>query len=110
MRQTTDVLKGTLDLMILKALSLGPLHGYGVVKWIRGITEDALQIEDGALYPALHRLRQRGWVTAEWGLSENNRRARYYELTEKGRQQLEQELSSWSRFAAALEKIVGAAG
>jgi transcriptional regulator len=81
----TDVLKGTLDLMILKALSWGPTHGYGVTKWIRSTTEGALDVDDGALYPALHRLERRGWIEAEWGVSENNRRAKYYRLTREGR-------------------------
>jgi transcriptional regulator len=104
----TDVLKGTLDLMILKALSWGPTHGYGVTKWIRSTTEGALDVDDGALYPALHRLERRGWIEAEWGVSENNRRAKYYRLTREGRGQLRRELTSWARFAAALTKIVDA--
>ena len=108
MHDPTDVLKGTLDLMILKALSRGALHGYGVVRWIRSTTDEALQVEDGALYPALHRLERRGWVVAEWGLSENNRRAKYYELTSAGRRQLERELKTWTRFSEALQKIIRA--
>lgn len=104
----TDVLKGTLDLMILKALSWGPMHGYGVTKWIRSTTDGALDVDDGALYPALHRLERRGWIEAEWGVSENNRRAKYYLLTREGRGQLRRELTSWARFAAALTKIVNA--
>jgi transcriptional regulator len=107
-RHNTDVLRGTLDLMILKALSWGPAHGYGVLKWIRSTTQDTLQVEDGALYPALHRLEARGWIEAEWGVSENNRRARYYALTVEGRRQLRRELTTWSRFSDALEKIVNA--
>jgi PadR family transcriptional regulator PadR len=103
-----DVLKGTLDLMILKALSWGPTHGYGVTKWIRHTTEGTLDIDDGALYPALHRLERRGWIDADWGVSENNRRARYYSLTPDGRRQLRRELSSWARFSEALSKIVAA--
>jgi transcriptional regulator len=106
--EQTDVLKGTLDLMILKALSWGPTHGYGVTKWIRSTTEGALDVDDGALYPALHRLERRGWIEAEWGVSENNRRAKYYRLTREGRGQLRRELTSWARFAAALTKIVDA--
>ena len=108
MSQTTDVLKGTLDLMILKVLSWGPMHGYGIVKWIRRTTEGTLQIEDGALYPALHRLEGKGWIRAEWGASENNRRAKYYELTSAGREQLGRAVSSWARFSAAVWKIVNA--
>jgi transcriptional regulator len=101
-----DVLRGTLDLMILKALSSGELHGYGLTQWIRRTTDDALSIEDGALYPALHRLEERGWIRAEWGVSENNRRAKYYSLTARGRRALERETDSWSRFSEALWKIV----
>jgi transcriptional regulator len=106
--ETTDVLKGTLDLMILKALSWGPTHGYGVTKWIRQTTDGTLDIDDGALYPALHRLERRGWIGAEWGVSENNRRAKYYQLTAAGEQQLRREVRSWARFAEALTKIVNA--
>jgi PadR family transcriptional regulator, regulatory protein PadR len=106
--EQTDVLKGTLDLMILKALSWGATHGYGVTKWIRQTTDGTLDIDDGALYPALHRLEGRGWITAEWGVSENNRRAKYYELTVEGRRQLRRELSNWARFSAAVTKVVNA--
>jgi len=102
------VLKGTLDLMILKALRWGPAHGYGVVTWIKRTTDGALQIEDGALYPALHRLQNRELIEADWGTSENNRRAKYYRLTRRGRQQLEREISSWSRFSEAVWKVVEA--
>jgi PadR family transcriptional regulator, regulatory protein PadR len=105
---TTEVLKGTLDLMILKALSGGAQHGFGVTKWIRRTTDDALQIDDGALYPALHRLERKGWVRSEWGVSENNRRAKYYQLTRSGRGQLQRELVSWARFSEAVSKIVNA--
>jgi PadR family transcriptional regulator, regulatory protein PadR len=108
MAETTDVLKGTLDLMILKALSWGPTHGYGLTKWIRHTTDDALQVEDGALYPALHRLEYKRWIKSAWGVSENNRKAKYYELTPVGRKQLEHELTNWSRFSAAVTKIVNA--
>ncbi len=104
----SDVLRGTLDLMILKALSWGPMHGYGVVRWIHRTTEGELDIEDGALYPALHRLERRGWVEAEWGVSENNRRARYYRLTDRGRSQLKAEVNTWRRYSAAVGKIVAA--
>ena len=101
-----DVLRGTLDLMILKALAAGPRHGWGLTQWIRQTTDGALEIEDGALYPALRRLEDREWIRAEWGTSENNRRARYYELTGKGKRQLERELATWMRFSEALGKIV----
>jgi PadR family transcriptional regulator, regulatory protein PadR len=106
--QTLDVLKGTLDVLILKTLSWGPAHGYAVSRWIRQVTDEALSIEEGALYPALHRLEQRGWVSAEWGLSDNNRRARYYRLTPQGRAQLRREVSGWDRFAAAVSKVLSA--
>lgn len=106
MAQTVDVLKGTLDVLVLKTLSWGPAHGYAVSRWIREVTDDALQIEEGALYPALHRLEQRGWVSAEWGLSDNNRRARYYRLTPQGRAELRREVSGWDRFAAAVSKVL----
>lgn len=108
MADQTDVLRGTLDLMILKALADGPMHGYGVVQWIRRTTEETLMVEDGALYPALHRLRKRGLITSDWGRSENNRRARYYALTERGRVELESEVKAWAKFSAALWKIVDA--
>jgi PadR family transcriptional regulator PadR len=105
-----EVLRGTLDLMILQALRGGPAHGYGITRWIRAQSEDVLQIDDGALYPALHRLVERGWISAEWGVSENNRRARYYKLTAEGRAQLRRELKTWARFSEALWKVVRAGG
>ncbi len=103
-----DVPKGTLDLMILKALAGGARHGYGLSKWIHATSDGALDIDDGALYPALHRLQDRGLVGAEWGVSENNRRAKYYSLTTDGRRRLRVELSDWQRFAMAMWKIVNA--
>ena len=102
MAQQADVLKGTLDLMILKALSWGPDHGFGIAKWIRTTTGGALEIDDGALYPALHRLVARDWIGAEWGVSENNRKAKYYELTKKGRRQLEEQTDAWRALTAAI--------
>lgn len=108
MQDNVQVLKGTLDLMILKSLRWGPIHGYGVVTWIRRTTDGALQIEDGALYPALHRLQNRDLIEAEWGTSENNRRAKYYRLTGRGRKQLEREISSWARFSEAVWKVINA--
>jgi len=103
-----DLLKGTLDVLILKALSWGPAHGYGVSRWIRQATEEALSIEEGALYPALHRLEHRGYIRSEWGLSENNRRARFYTLTARGQRRLREEASSFTRFAAAMMKALNA--
>ena len=99
---SVDLLRGTLDLLVLKALSWGPAHGYGVARWIERATGEALRIEEGSLYPALHRLEERGFVTAEWGVSENNRRARYYGLTASGRGKLQHEASTWERFARAI--------
>jgi transcriptional regulator len=107
---SVEVLRGTLDLMILQALRAGPAHGYGITRWIRAQSEDVLQIDDGALYPALHRLVERGWIDAEWGISENNRRARYYRLTAEGRAELRRELKTWARFSEALWKVVRAGG
>jgi PadR family transcriptional regulator len=108
MTRQTDVLKGTLDLMILTGLSRGTTHGYGLAKWIHGTTRGVLAIDDGALYPALHRLEGHGWVASEWGTSENNRRAKYYQLTAAGRRQLREEVSYWKRFAEAMTQIVRA--
>src|SRR3954468_16923736 len=96
-----EVLRGTLDLLILKAVSWGPTHGYGVARWIEQATSDVLQIEEGSLYPALHRLETRGWIASEWGTSENNRRAKFYTLTVKGRAQLRVEAATGARFAEA---------
>lgn len=108
MSERTDVLKGTLDLIILNALSGGALHGYGIAKHIRRTTDAVLDVDDGALYPALHRLEDRGWIRARWGKSKKNRRAKYYSLTAKGRKQLGVELSAWERFSEAMHKIIAA--
>jgi transcriptional regulator len=97
-----EVLRGTLDMLILKALTGGPIHGYAVARWIEQATNDVLRIEEGSLYPALHRLETRGWIGAEWGASENNRRAKFYRLTAKGRAQLRVEKATWTRFANAV--------
>ena len=102
------ILKGALDILILKALSWGPMHGYGVTYWIRQVSEDAFDLQEGALYPALHRLEAKGWIDSEWGVSDNNRRAKYYELTPLGRKQLRHELSVWTRYVEALTKVVSA--
>lgn len=104
--QSLDLLQGTLDLLVLKTLSWGPTHGYGVARWIQQITGDVLRVEEGSLYPALHRLEKRGWIDSEWGLSENNRRAKYYRITTRGRQQLRSETSTWSTFVAAVTKVL----
>jgi len=105
-RPSVDVLRGTLDLMILRSLQRGSQHGYGITRWIREMSGEVLQIEDGALYPALHRLVHRGWIGAEWGTSENNRRAKYYSLTADGRRELERERRTWERFSGALSKLL----
>ncbi len=103
-----DLLRGTLDLLILKALSWGPRHGYAVAEWIEDATSDALSVDEGTLYPALHRLEDRGWIAADWGLSENNRRAKYYRLTPAGQRQLGQETTRWTRYAEAVFKVLAA--
>ena len=96
------ILKGALDVLVLKALSWGPMYGYAVSYWIRSVTDEALELQEGVLYPALHRLERKGWIDSEWGSSENNRRAKYYSLTRLGRKQLQLELSTWERFASAV--------
>ena len=108
MAENLELLQGTLDVLILKTLSWGPRHGYGIARWIRDTTDDVLRIEEGALYPALHRCERRGWIESEWGLSENNRRARYYQLTTAGRRQLRAEAATWGRYSAAVTKVLGA--
>ena len=100
------LLQGTLDLFVLRALQKERAHGYAVSKWVREQTDGAVEIEDAALYQALHRLESRGWIAAEWGLSENNRRARFYELTADGRKQLRIEVSTWKQYAAAVMKVI----
>jgi transcriptional regulator len=102
----TDLLQGTLDLLILKTLAPGPLHGYGVSLRIQQISRDALQVRQGSLYPALHRLERRGWIAAEWGESDNNRKAKFYQLTRAGRKQLEVEETNWERLAIAIGQIL----
>lgn len=97
-----DILRGTLDLLILQALNRGPAHGYAVARWIEQATGDVLAVGEGTLYPALHRLEERGWVAASWGASENNRQAKFYALTRRGRAQLRVETDQWRRYAAAV--------
>ena len=101
---STDLLQGTLDLLILKTLSWGPAHGYAVARWIEQLTGHALQIGEGSLYPSLHRLEERGWVNSDWQLSENNRRAKVYTLTAAGRQQLRADQTAWGNFVNAVSK------
>ncbi len=106
---TLSLLQGTVDLLVLRALQDGPAHGYAVSRWIRERTEGVFAMEDAALYQALHRLEARDWIAAEWGLSENNRRAKYYALTPEGRRQLRAEVSDWQRYAAAVHKVIATA-
>jgi PadR family transcriptional regulator, regulatory protein PadR len=104
-----ELLQGTLAILILKALLVAPAHGYGVARWIEGTTGDVLRIEEGSLYPALRRLEDKGWVTSEWGLSENNRRARFYTITAAGRAHLRSEAAVWLRYAGAVTRVLRAA-
>ena len=101
-----DLLQGTLDLLILKTLTWGPMHGYAVIRWIGDTTDADLQIEEGALYTALHRMEKRAWLESEWGLSENNRKAKYYQLTPLGRKQLRAKTDVWTRYAQAVFKVL----
>ena len=101
-KPSVELLQGTLDVLILKTLSWGPMHGYGITRSIQRLTDDVLRIEEGSLYPALHRLENRGWIDSDWGLSDNNRRAKFYTLTPKGRAQLRLESASFTRFAHAV--------
>ncbi|HEX5439198.1 MAG TPA: PadR family transcriptional regulator [Gemmatimonadaceae bacterium] len=105
-RGATDLLYGTLDVLILKTLSWGPMHGYGITRWIEQRTDRELEIVDAALYKALHRLEERGAIAATWGLSENNRRARYYSLTARGRRMLRAETDTWKRYVAAVSRVL----
>jgi transcriptional regulator len=104
-----DLLQGTLDMLILKALAWGPGHGFGVSVLIRQMSQEVLQVEQGSLYPALYRLEDRGWITAEWGQSDNHRKAKFYRLTAEGRRQLLEETSNWEKMSAAINLILGAA-
>ena len=101
-----DVLQGTLDLLILKTLARGKQHGYGIVCHIQNVTKDALRVEEGSLYPALHRIEQDGWIRSEWGLSENNRKAKFYEITPMGRRQLADEEKRWKQLTSAVNVLL----
>ena len=103
-----NLLQGTLDVLVLKALIRGPQHGYAVARWIRETTDGTLEVEEGALYTALHRLEKRRWLASDWGLSENNRRAKFYQLTDDGRRQLADRERSWIRYAEAVFKVLRA--
>ena len=103
----SDVLQGTLDLLVLKTLNtMGPMHGWGIAQRIQQVSEDMLRLNQGTLYPALLRLQQRGWITARWGVSDNNRKAKYYSITKAGRKQLEQEAEGWQRMAAVINRVL----
>ena len=106
MHPNADVLQGTLDLLILKAVSLDPMHGWGISQRIQQMSSGVLEVNQGSLYPALHRVVKRGWLEATWGTSENNRRARFYRLTPTGKRQLVQETATWRRFSGAVEAIL----
>lgn len=108
MGKPVDILQGTLDMLILKAVSLGPLHGYGILLRIQQVSKDALQIPQGSLYPALYRVEHRGWIAAQWGESDNNRKAKYYSLTAAGRKQLKSERQEWKRLAGAIADVLAA--
>ena len=105
-KERTDLMQGTLELLILKILAREPLHGYGIVQRIHEAAEDLLKVEDGSLYPALYRMQERGWIKSEWGLSENNRRAKFYKLTRAGQKQLERERANWERVSKAISRIL----
>lgn len=107
-RDTAGLLQGTLDMLVLKTLTRGTMHGYAIAEFIQQTSEDILRVEEGALYPALHRLELRGWLASEWGLSENNRRAKYYRLTPAGRKQLATESSQWQRLSGAVMRVMEA--
>jgi PadR family transcriptional regulator PadR len=105
-KQKTDLLQGTLDLLVLKTLALGPTHGWDISQRIQQISRDVLTVNQGSLYPALHRLEAQQWIASEWGTSDNNRRAKFYKLTAKGKRQLAEETENWERFAAAITRIL----
>jgi PadR family transcriptional regulator, regulatory protein PadR len=104
----TNIMQGTLELLILKTLARESMHGYGIVQRIHETVEDLLKVEDGSLYPALYRMEERGWISSEWGVSENNRRAKFYQLTKAGRLQLEAECANWERISQAITRILQA--
>jgi transcriptional regulator len=105
-RTNSDQLHGTLDMLVLKVLGTGPQHGYGIATRLDQLSSEVLQVEEGSLYPALYRMEQRGWITSEWAVTENNRRARFYRLTRTGRRQLGAETESWARLAAAVQSVL----
>ena len=106
MSKPKDVVQGTLDLLILKVLALEPMHGWAISQRLKQISGDVLQVSDGSLYPALHKLEHEGWIKAEWAASENNRRAKYYSLTRLGKKELEKETANWNRLASAISQVI----
>jgi PadR family transcriptional regulator len=108
-KTNNDVLQGTLDLLVLKTLSHGPMHGYGITVHIQRASDDVLRVEEGSIYPALHRMEHQGWIKAEWGTSENNRRARYYQLTSSGRKRLGEEQQNWEQLTRAVASVLNMA-
>ncbi len=107
MPPSTDILQGTLDVLILKTLALKPMHGWGIAQRIQQVSRDVLQVGQGSLYPALHRLEYKGWISSDWGNSENNRRAKFYSLTRTGKKQLEAEMETWDRLSTAVALVLG---
>jgi PadR family transcriptional regulator PadR len=105
-KEKTDLLQGTLDMLILKSLQLGPMHGFGISVLIRQTSEEVLQVEQGSLYPALYRIEAQGWISSEWGISDNNRKAKFYRLTSAGRKQLLRERSDWERLSTAINLVL----
>jgi PadR family transcriptional regulator PadR len=103
------VLQGTLELLVLKRLSSGPMHGYGIASWIESATDDVLCVEEGSLYPALYRMTRKGWIKGEWGVSENNRRAKFYRLTKAGQREFEEQADGWARLSGAVSRAITAA-
>ena len=106
MSDQTDVIQGTLDLLVLRTIALGPMHGWAIAQRIQQTSDELLRVQQGSLYPALHRLEHQGWITAAWGASENNRRARFYSLTKAGRRQLEVEVAKWERLSAGVNLVL----
>jgi transcriptional regulator len=104
------LLQGTVELLVLKRLSWGPMHGYGIAEWIETATDDVLRVEEGSLYPALYRMAKKGWIKGEWGVSENNRKAKFYRLTKAGRKQFEEQSVGWERLSGAVSRAVRADG
>ena len=108
-RERNDLVPGTLEMLVLKVLTHGRMHGYAIARRLQQVSEDVLQVEEGSLYPALHRMEKRGWLTAEWGVSEANRRAKYYRVTAKGKRRLAVRTAEWERMSGAIERVLSAA-